>query len=478
MIYNGISTGPGSQTATSFLYLNDLVVTSNGGIFVSDQFGDLSTVWAAGNHTYISQAYPTSMTFLDQAIYLVSGLSTVAVMSTSTNFTLGYLVASTFAPSTSTVNAVPPNCTFCATWRGSLILGGAPNDPQNIYASRYSAPTDWNFAATDPSAAWALNASNAGAVGEPVVSFMPYSDDLAIIFTVNNVWLLQGSPAAGGTLTHLSNSGILAWNGWCVDDQGYAYWITCAGIWKCLPLWSQYRPPERITDQSWTQFFSQLDPSKQQIQLVYDQLNKFLRVFATPFNGSQGTQLVLDMRKQGAVLPIQYQSTAGPTVSASFATGLGNYQQLLALGGEDGVVRSENVNAAPSTVSIFYCPQPICPDPTSQSLMQTLDIDLGEIPINSVIPSTAMNGTIIVTAGPTAADVGFDFSYPYTSTSTAGTVTQWVGSFALDRRQQTIYPRVSGAWFSVAISTSPGNYFSIERLIGTWLPFGMNRTYR
>lgn len=520
-------TGDTGLTLQSFGLINDVVATSLGGVYVLNPFGVVtipenqaispdSTSTLASTYVNNTPGYYAQMGFLNQMVFIASGLSTVAVMSTNaitanSTFQMGILQPSTYPPfSTSTVAPVPTLCSLCDIWRGRLVLAMDANNPQNFYMSRVGVPQDWNYAALDDAAAVAGNLSEAGQIGEPITAIIPFSDDVMFISTVNEIWMINGDLAQGGTITIMQRGGgIITSSAWTIDNDGNVYYITSAGLYRVLPIWAIYRPPELISGTEWSYWFETLDPTSQNVSMEWDTTNKYLRIFvSSPLiattTTTKGQELIWDSRNNGFWLQ-QYGYTEtelymGPAATATYFSGIGPpASQITLLGDWYGNVLFEDIGSSTIADMPFQAAyQPFKLAPVGQSLLQKVDITLGEWPsslafyTSSGTSSTAaFCGTVVIQAGPTAADVS-DYVYPATlapaSSSTFASQNIQYAAFALstDRRQVTYYPRLSGEWFSIQV-LGPTNecginalpvYLSVEQIQVTGIPFGFNRVQR
>ena len=363
---------PNSTTATQSINLTALSATSSVATATTATAHGIN----AGASVTISGATPSGF----------NGTVTVVSVPTATTFT--YAVASTVTGSaTGTITVVSPytgnqtTCTLACNWRGRLVLAGDSGSPQNFYMSRAGTPTDWNYGATDSATAVAGNLSLSGLIGEPIVSLIPFTDDIMMIGCTHSIWMLQGDPAAGGTIIPVSqNIGVLGANAWVKDSFDSLYFIGTGGLYKCRPLWEQWQPPQLLTGETFNQFFQDLNPSANIITLMWDEDARYLYMAITPNDdATQGTSLVYDARTEG-VWPIQWPQTHGPTAAISFfADGTVGYRGLL-LGGYDGVLRKIDATAlddsgTPITSRITL--GPIKPFPEA-ALLSGTTIDFGE----------------------------------------------------------------------------------------------------
>ncbi len=364
-------------------YFNDLVFATDGYVFISDPFGNVST---AGNqaHAFFSPTNPISMCFLNLGVYMTDG-STLAYLNTSTKNMVAY--STTFNTLSTSTDPAPTFCAQDVTWRGRFILYQDANNPQNIYAARTGNPYDFNYAATDPAAAWAANFSESGQIGQPVTAFIPFNDDLAIVSCIDQMWLIEGDPSDGGSFVLMSeHMGMLGPQAWCTSPDHTLYFVGTSGLYSLMPFWAQYRPAQLLTGQNYDQFFQTLDRNINNVSLVYDELHKYIHIYVTPVTispiASPGTHLIFDTRNNG-LWPAQYAANVGPTCVASFVPGSLNIKQILALGGIDGNIHQINDLATDdegTSIQSFITFAPINPFPDRTAILQKIEVDMGECP--------------------------------------------------------------------------------------------------
>lgn len=451
-------------------YFNNLISGCGGYIFVTDPYGNTSTA-SNQTPAWFSPTNPIALTFLNQMVFGTDG-STIAYLVVSTgemsayadsfavsgvtyyptanaltistigaqNYSAGqsvwltgstnyageydivsttastiygtstYLIASTNVPLevSNVVDAVPTYVSQDDTWRGRLIFYVDANNPQNIYAARVGDPFDWNYAATDPAAAWAANFSDSGQIGESVTAFIPFNDDLALVGCTNQIWLIEGDPSDGGSFVLLTDDmGIAGPYAWCTDPQHTLYFVGTSGLYSLRPFWAQYQPPQLLTGDNWDQFFEQLDRNFYNVALVYDAIHKYIHIYVTPLSGvGSSIHLVYDLRNQG-LWPIQYAPNIGPTYVTDFVPGGPGVQQIVALGGMDGniyqVDDTANDDAGFQAINSFITFAPINPNPIGRSIVNSLEIDMGETPSTYPGPVTVTTSTLVEGAGSTYA---------------------------------------------------------------------------
>ncbi len=374
----------GTITLTKSGYFNYVVCAANGYIFYSDPFGNVST---AGNqaHAFFSSTNPISMCFLNLGVYMTDG-STLAYFNTSTKNMVAY--STTFNTLSTSTDPAPTFCSQNVNWRGRYLLYQDANNPQNIYAARTGNPYDFNYAATDPAAAWAANFSESGQIGQPVTAFIPFNDDLAIVSCIDQMWLIEGDPSDGGSFVLLSeHMGMLGPQAWTTTPNHDLYFVGTSGMYMLRPFWAQYMPPQLLTGQNYDQFFTQLDRNANTVSLAYDEVHKYIHIYVNPVSTQAGStgggeHLIFDTRN-GGLWPVQYAAFAGPTCVTSFVPGSGNVKQILALGGLDGNIHQIDDAATDdegTAIQSFITFAPINPFPDRAAILQKIEVDMGETP--------------------------------------------------------------------------------------------------
>lgn len=362
----------------------------------------------------------------------------------------------------------PTNCFLCCNWRGRFVLAGDSNNPQNFYMARVGVPTDWDFSQTDPAAAVAGNLSESGQIGEPIVALIPYTDDYMLIGCTNSLWMLQGDPADGGSITRVSDQmGLVSPNSWCVDPVGTLYFIARGGLYSVRPIWEFYQPPQLLSGETYDQYFQAIINGSFYISMQWDVDAKYLHIFATPTDDTQvGTHLIWDQRN-GGLWPQVYPLAQGPTATCRYAANNISGLRAIMLGGWDGYVRSwtsTNLDDDGTAISAYAVLGPIKPD-VEASIFSAVTIDFGE---TLATDADNWNASVLISAGPDAYSV--TEGTPHSTANVPAT---------LDRRQKTYRQRFRGGWFSMTISNETlDTYFSFESALLEFLQAGRNRERR
>lgn len=171
------------------------------------------------------------------------------------------------------------------TWQGRTVLSGLLGDSQNIFFSAIGAPFNFDYNPAAPSAAqaFALNAADFGRIGNSVFSLMPFTDDVLVAGTANQIWTLQGNPADGGQLYKVSDGIGTAWGAsWCADPVGQIYFVSNnVGIYRFTPTQSS---PLRISMGIDT-LLGAINTGATTVSLAYDDRWQGVHVFITSTAG-------------------------------------------------------------------------------------------------------------------------------------------------------------------------------------------------
>lgn len=419
---------------------------------------------------YVSMAYESGI------VYIVDGSSTVHTYTIATD------TVSTLTASTGTVGGGSTAFyNLICNWRGRIVLAGDSGSPQAYYMSRAGEPKDWNYASTDSAAAFAGQLGKAGLIGEPITALIPFTDDLLKIGCSHSMWMLQGDPADGGTITLVSNNmGIVGKDAWCVDPAGTLWFAATGGLFSVRPAWEFYRPPEAVSLHSVDQAFRSLNPGQQKVTLIYDPDLHYLHIFGTPVTQGAATHLTMDARSIGgdgppAFWPQIFPDAAGPTAACIFFGDGNPNNRAILVGGFDGYIRDWNTTALDddgSTISAGLTLGPFSPVPGETAIITGITLNMGEAPLQ--YGSTAWNTNAILSAGPSAYDVTEalpNSQNPYPTPTVSGLV--------IDRRQKTFRQRLRGGWFSVNLQNlTSSTFFSFESATVDFLPGGKERRQR
>lgn len=470
-----------SSTASSTLfnpitsnYLSYLVSACGGSTYIcTPGFNPL----LAGNtvaSTIMLSTGMVGMAAINQNVYEVDGSSTIYQLNLSTLSMVRY---------STTVGTAPTFVNLAANWRARLVLAGDANNPQNFYMARTNDPTDWNYAATDASAAVAGNLAAAGQIGEPIVALIPYTDDYFIFGCAHSIWMLAGDLAQGGTITRLSEQmGILGPRAWTKSPDGTIWFVASGGLYKLNPLLDSYKPPTCVTTGLLNAYFEALGWNTHDVSLAWDADLHYLYIFATPLGSMtrstgvststtqriSGDHLVFDARSEGLWFQRYIAPEIGPTCAIFYSGDNTPDSRAMLLGSWDGWIRLMDQGAFTddgSTIAASVTLGPFKPI-TEQAALIGATLDLGELYPGDPSSTWHMNASFL--AGPTAYDV--TEGIPFNAYSV---------ECPQDGRQKTFRQRLAGGWFSLYLSNIQStSYFSFESAILEFDEAGRNRYRR
>jgi hypothetical protein len=346
-----------------------IFVTSKTAVAVAD--GSIHTGEELSSLTEASGIIATdgrlpSMTDLAGDIYIADGDGAPKKLVFSTN------TVSTMSASAGTI---PEDCRLTCTWRGRLVLASPAETPQNFFMSRVGDPTDWDYAETDPAAAFAGNASEAGRIGLPITALIPSSDDVLIIAGFNSLYAVRGDPADGGSIDTLSDAvGVVQQNAWCKGPDGTIYFVGFDGLYRMAPNGGQ---PENLSRDSYPQFFDSYVLDNNYLSLVYDQERHGVWIFVAPTDETAGNHLFWDARL-GGLFPQRFPATHGPFAVSTPLTTQGVY-----LGGTDGHIRhldTAEISDDGTAISSYVWIGPVKMAPgNTDGILTNLEFTLGDL---------------------------------------------------------------------------------------------------
>ncbi len=248
--------------------------------------------------------------------------------------------------------AVDVSARGIVNWRNRLVLFASPGDPLNWTMSRRGDPFDFDYAASDATAAVSGSVGQVGRLGEPIVAAMPISDEVLIFGCRRSLWMLRGDPQAGGWVDRISETvGVAGPRAWCVDDTGRLYVLGSAGLYR-LGISGRL---ENLSTGRAGAIGSLVDVAgagssgEHYLTLAYDAAREGVMIFRTPFAGGSATHYFLSLRS-GGLFPESYPESVGPTAAAFYPSPGGAGGRLI-LGGQNGRLYAFDDDAGDDVVS-------------------------------------------------------------------------------------------------------------------------------
>jgi hypothetical protein len=192
-----------------------------------------------------------------------------------------------------TKGRIPPRGRLLCIWNGAAVLAGFENEPHNWAKSAGDDLDDWDFFPPVQTVTQAIvgNNSDAGQCPDIITTLIPWSDDLLIMGGDHSIHRLTGDPAAGGVIDRVTDITGMAWGtAWCKDPQGRIWFIGAQGGFFVM---HPAAVPEEITVEALSRRFQDLNiglgSTGNKIQLVWNDQDKGVHVFITPFTNTTQT---------------------------------------------------------------------------------------------------------------------------------------------------------------------------------------------
>lgn len=250
-----------------------------------------------------------------------------------------------------TSQPIPRRCRLIETWRGRVVLGRDPEDPQLWHMSAVGNPYDWDNFPAVATVTQAISGTNAkaGKVPDIVNAIIPWDDDLCLFGGDRSIWRLTGDPLAGGQFDLVSDeTGIAFGRCWTKDPVGGRLFF--AGSRGGIYMMERNSLPVRIS-RDWIERRLQddIDFSQYFLRLVWNYRDEGLHVFQCPFAGNEGTVVKHWFwdSKNGGWWEDQFGdalNTEPQPCSVFVLDGDQASDRRLLIGGEDGRIRVWNEN--------------------------------------------------------------------------------------------------------------------------------------
>ncbi len=233
---------------------------------------------------------------------------------------------------------MPSSAYLVCRYRGRLVLSGDPSYPHQWYMSRIGAPFNFLYGTSDPMTAVAGTNANAGELGDIVRALIPFGDDFLIFACANSIHLLDGDPAAGGSIDELDNkTGIFGPWAWCIDGVGDLWFYGTGGLYKMIggrsrPInISQAHLPQLID--TWAAV-----PGTHRVVLTYDPFRNGVIISRTTLVDGTNLNYWYDLKTEG-FYPESYPAACGIFSSTYYDSDTAATKGLV-LGCNDGYIRN------------------------------------------------------------------------------------------------------------------------------------------
>lgn len=280
--------------------------------------------------------YVTSGTFVTTADYTLSG---------------GSMAPETRVPSAVTAKphwyqwtvypgdaagTMPTEAYLGCLYRGRCVLSGNSNYPHQWYMSKIADPWMWDYVSTDPLTAVSGQSADAGKIGDIVRALIPYGDDFLVFGCANSIHILDGDPAAGGSIDQIDDStGIFGANSWCKDSQGNLYFWGSGGLYKMAGGRSKPQNISQGNMPKWVDDWA-ANPSTHRIVLSYDPFRGGIIISRITLADGTNLNYWYDLRLE-AFFPETYPEECA--IYSSIYYDANSSLRNLLLGGKDGYIR-------------------------------------------------------------------------------------------------------------------------------------------
>lgn len=455
----GCENGSGNATFDNFFIYTgvglssyrqvNLIAVAGGSVYIGD--ANTQGALATGGAGAKANTGLDSLASLFGKAYIADGVTNLKVLDLTTK------IVSDFTASAGTETAATlGQYQLAAVYRGRLVLAADRLNPQNFVLSRVGVPTDFNYAATDVATAFAGNASKAGQIGEPIVSLMPFNDDIMLIGGDHNLWAMRGDPADGGSIDLVSDAiGILGKDAWTKSPDGTIFFVGTGGLFKMSP---DGGVPENISSGLWNEYFRSINRSTNYVQCAWDRDRHLMYVYVVPVNSGTALSLVWDDRTQ-AFWPIQLPTTQGPLCSLLY-DGDGPTDRQILMGGRDGFIyRFQDTNTSDDGNAIvsYIFMGPAKADDATDSVIEELEMVMGGTSGSPNVVATLFAGQTVEEA----------YSAPIRSRIKTLTTTG---------RQSHWLPKLRGSSFFLKLGNATLNKtWTFEKAFGTITPSSIVR---
>lgn len=240
----------------------------------------------------------------------------VAAGETGTNKLCVYDPATdTYSIISESAGTCPTNCWGVTRYRDRIVLFNDRSNPHRIYASKQGDATNWDTTATTVDRSWAINAEDAGSIGEPVIACIPHAWDCMIIGCETSMYVLRGDVTYGGSVDLLSNViGIVDRTAYCYDAENWLYWLSPDGLYAMPPGCGA--TPISISRETMPDELLYRDSATYRTTMAYDPLFRGIHLWSTSNVAGTSEHWFVDVKRyptdagpRGSFWPDTYAST-------------------------------------------------------------------------------------------------------------------------------------------------------------------------
>jgi len=260
------------------------------------------------------------------------------------------------------VGNLPVGCNLIATYRARIILAGK----HVWYMCRQNNPWDWDIGADVNDAQRAVGGpvADAGLLGKPITAVAPFGDDFVIFGCSDELWILRGDPALGGSLDNFSRDhGIVSMGAWCYGPNNLILFLGQDGLFVVPADGSS--PPENLSDRPLPLELKRVDPEQYEVLMSYDSFAEGVHLFLTGGDPRKRRHWWFDWSSRG-FWPVSLADDHEPTAIMRH-TSQSAFDNGVLLGCRDGYTRMfrdecENDDDTAIDSYVLYGPIALGPD--------------------------------------------------------------------------------------------------------------------
>jgi hypothetical protein len=333
---------------------------------------------------------------------------------------------------------VPQGCSEIELYRDRMFL----SKEQAWFGSKSGDPLDWDYSQTDALAAVASTNSDAGRIGEPIVSMKAYHDQYLIFGCRSSVWMLRGDPKLGGMLGPISQDvGTVDVGALTPTSESVVVFLSHAGLFQQVPGGANYPTP--LSDEKIPEELKGLSWENHSIRLIYDSINRGIHIFVSPNTGNSARHYWYDWRNK-AFFRDTWSNSFDPT-QAIFYRSDDPSQNAVILGCRDGYIRSfrDSANTDDGNEIVSY-------------------VDIGPFALggNDYFEGKfrELDGILDENSG----TISLSVRKGDTAEATFRASDFWTGTWNQNGRQYTKYPEATGAYAILRLTNADNTPWALE----------------
>jgi hypothetical protein len=332
-------------------------------------------------------------------------------------------------------------------WRGRIVLSGLLYNGQQIFMSAVDDPTDFDYlpADTTPTQAFATTVGPQGAVGDEVTALIPFSDDMLVIGTSQEIHVLQGDPMAGGQFGRMTNAiGIAFGRAFCQSPEGTIFFMSNkVGIFAMVPG----QVPQSIS-QAIDPLLADVNTGTHAVRMAWDDRFKCLHVFVTALAAPAAcTHFVWEARVASWFTEEFANNNHNPLAVCEFDGNTADDRSVL-MGGWDGYVRTFSRTAT-----------------TDDGTPIRSEVLLG--PVSTKTLEEVMFGDSVCVLGETSNPVTYGILAGNTAEAAAASTAIKTGTWKAGRNQNTPIGRAAHSLYCRLTSNLPWSFEQLRVTVGT-----------